>query len=89
MENLRDCQPIRIPRCYSNSFDFVDSFQLCGFCDASSSAYAAVVFLLVRRGSEIRVGHGFSATMYYRTRFLSSINLDAQFFLLCIKTIPT
>uniref|UniRef100_A0A1X7URR0 Uncharacterized protein n=1 Tax=Amphimedon queenslandica TaxID=400682 RepID=A0A1X7URR0_AMPQE len=40
------------PRCYTSSFDCVDSFQLCGFCDTSSSAYAAVIFLFLRTGTE-------------------------------------
>ena len=52
VESLRGCQPITIPRYYASSFDCIDSFQLCGFCDASNSAYAAVIFLLMRRGAE-------------------------------------
>ncbi|XP_011410528.1 PREDICTED: uncharacterized protein LOC100633078 [Amphimedon queenslandica] len=44
------CLPIRIPRCYTQSLDDVESFQLVGFCDASSVAYAAVVYLRMRSG---------------------------------------
>ena len=52
VESLRGCQPITVPRYYASSFDCIDSFQLCGFCDASNSAYAAVIFLLLRRRAE-------------------------------------
>ena len=41
-------QPVSIPRCY---FDGVSSevktYELCGFCDASTRAYAAVVYLVM------------------------------------------
>lgn len=50
MKEFRSCQPIRIPRCYTQSLDDVESFELVGFCDASSVAYAAVVYLRMRSG---------------------------------------
>lgn len=41
---LRECQPLQLPRHY---FDgrVVNEVQLYGFCDASNSAYAAVVYI--------------------------------------------
>ena len=45
---LQEGQLMSIPRYY---FDGVDSeiisYSLCGFCDASVSAYAAVVYLVI------------------------------------------
>ena len=49
VESLCGCQPITIPRYYASSFDCIDSFQLCGFCDASNSTYAAVIFINEKR----------------------------------------
>ena len=40
-----------IPRCYLEGMLHVDYQQLCGFCDASQKAYAAVVYLLLRSGA--------------------------------------
>ena len=46
---LQEGQTVSIPRCY---FDDIDkettSCSLCGFCDASLGAYAAVVYLLLK-----------------------------------------
>jgi len=36
---------ITLPRCYFDSEDKQDSYVLYGFCDASTAAYAAVVYL--------------------------------------------
>ena len=46
IQELRICQPIRIPRCYSHCV--LRAYELHGFCDASTTAYAAVVYLLVK-----------------------------------------
>ena len=46
--DLEEGQSISIPRCYFESVpDDLVSCTLCGFCDASSKAYAGVVYLLV------------------------------------------
>ena len=51
--SLRDCQPVRIPRCYTLPHaNSVGSYHLYGFCDASTTTYAAVVYLVLRNGSE-------------------------------------
>ena len=51
--SLCDCQPVRIPRCYTLPHaNLVGSYHLYGFCDASTTAYAAVVYLALRNGSE-------------------------------------
>ncbi|XP_064394514.1 uncharacterized protein LOC135341786 [Halichondria panicea] len=45
---LEDAQPLTIPRCYLEAVQGeVLSYQLCGYCDASLSAYAAVIYLLI------------------------------------------
>ena len=45
---LSEAQPVTIPRCYNEGVDGeILSHQLCGYCDASKSAYAAVVYLLI------------------------------------------
>ena len=49
IEDLRVSQPIRVYRCYLNGMGQpVKLFQLCGFCDASTGAYAAVVYLVLK-----------------------------------------
>ena len=46
--DLQQGQPLSIPRCYLDGIsNEVRSYELCGFCDASTSAYAAVVYLVV------------------------------------------
>ncbi|CAB4006889.1 E3 ubiquitin- ligase DZIP3, partial [Paramuricea clavata] len=43
VENLKEVQPVIIPRCYiSDIHEQVVSYELHGFCDASIKAYAAV-----------------------------------------------
>ena len=46
---------LAIPRCYDHSICELSSIRLCGFCDASADAYAAVVHLRVEAESEARV----------------------------------
>ena len=52
VSSLKKVQPLTIPRCYFEGISLpVLSRCLQGFCDASKSAYAAVVYLLVEMGS--------------------------------------
>ena len=46
VEDLQKSSPISIPRCYQQGE--VGSYILCGFCDASTTAYAAVVYLVMK-----------------------------------------
>ena len=48
MRRLRDCPPIRVPRCYYQSSSHPRVYELHGFSDASSVAYASVIYLLIR-----------------------------------------
>ena len=48
MRRLRDCPPIRVPRCYFQSSSHPRVYELHGFSDASSVAYASVIYLLIR-----------------------------------------
>ena len=50
LDKFKACQPIRIPRCYTYLLSKVELYQLHGFCDASTAAYTAVVYLLMRSG---------------------------------------
>ena len=46
--SLTESKTMTISRCYLDGVnDVVSSYQLCGYCDASLSAYAAVVYLLI------------------------------------------
>ena len=45
---LSESQPMTLPRCYLNGVTGdILSYRLCGYCDASLSAYAAVIYLLI------------------------------------------
>ena len=45
---LSESQPVTLPRCYLDGVNGeILSYRLCGYCDASLSAYAAVVYLLM------------------------------------------
>ena len=47
--DLNQTLPISLPRIYfSNDVELSTSATLCGFCDASTKAYAAVVYLLLK-----------------------------------------
>ena len=47
--DLPEGRPISLPRSYLHSIEELPtSITLCGFCDASTQAYAAVVYLVVR-----------------------------------------
>jgi hypothetical protein len=46
--DLREAGPVSIPRCYTHQADEKPlMYTLCGFCDASTRAYAAVVYLVI------------------------------------------
>ena len=46
---LQEAQPISIPRYHFRGLHSeAESYRLCGFCDASTRAYAAVVYLVTR-----------------------------------------
>ena len=49
VSDLREGHPVSIPRCYLVDMeDDAITCSLCGFCDASTRAYAAVVYLVLR-----------------------------------------
>ena len=49
ISDLNEAQPISLPRSYLYDItDHITSITLCGFCDASIKAFAAVVYLLLR-----------------------------------------
>jgi len=49
VDDLGEGKPISVPRSYLHGVEKNPaSFTLCGFCDASTRAYAAVVYLVVR-----------------------------------------
>ena len=53
---LSDSKPISVPRSYLNKVDEdLLSQTLYGFCDASTQAYAAVVYLALRTNSGVTV----------------------------------
>lgn len=53
VEDLRECGPLTIPRSYQHGIkESVTSCSLCGFCDASTTAFAAVVYLVMKTEDE-------------------------------------
>lgn len=53
---LKQARPISIPRGYFNNVNGqVESCHLCGFCDASKKAYAAVIYLVVQTSTRMYV----------------------------------
>jgi hypothetical protein len=56
LDRTRSSQVIEIPRYYfAGVMGEIRSYELCGFCDASAKAYAAVVYLLARTESATNV----------------------------------
>ena len=72
--DLLERQTISIPRYYLGDIqEEADAYSLCGFCDDSTNAYAAVVYLLVKTGANIWA------------RFIAS---KTRVVPLCTQTIP-
>ena len=56
VQNLREGQSISLPRTYfAGNLRDIKSCYLCGFCDASTKAYAAVVYLVVETWDDCSV----------------------------------
>ena len=54
--SLEDSQPFIVPRCYMHGITGeISSATLCGFADASSKAYAGVVYLVLETNSSVSV----------------------------------
>ena len=54
IEGVRSSYPVSIPRSYHHGVtEEVQHYSLCGFCDASTAAYAAVVYLLIKTPTSI------------------------------------
>ena len=52
MTDLSDVTRIYLPRCYfGDVMGQLGSLTLIGFCDASTSAYAAVIYLQMKTGT--------------------------------------
>ena len=54
IDSLQGNPPLAIPRFYFD-LSISDSCDLCGFCDASAAAYAAVVYLVISLGDKRQV----------------------------------
>lgn len=64
IDDLMRSQPIAIPRCFlSGAPDEMKQYRLYGFCDASTLAYAAVVYLV-----EKSYGRRYSSFIVSKTR---------------------
>ena len=56
LADLREAVPISIPRSYAQRVEGTpSSYTLCGFCDASTQAYAAVIYLVIKSDVNIEV----------------------------------
>ena len=56
LDDLHDATPISLPRCYHYQVEESPlSYTLCGFCDASQRAYAAVIYLVIESTSDTKV----------------------------------
>ena len=56
LADLKQAKSLSIPRCYSNrQEESLCTYRLCGFCDASVRAYAAVVYLTVEADTHTEV----------------------------------
>jgi len=54
VEQLKGAPPITLPRCcLQGPRSESKTYQLCGFCDASTAAYAAVIYLVERDESSV------------------------------------
>ena len=54
--SLQEAEALVVPRCYLDGLaDSPRSAQLVGFCDASSKAYAAIVYLKLETDSQVQV----------------------------------
>ena len=88
---VRDLQadiPVSIPRCYlHDSKDHPTSITLCGFCDASTKAYAAVVYLRAKAVSGIRVQFIVAKTRVAPTQELTIPRLELLSALLLARLI--
>ena len=74
---LQDSESIRIPRYYCHNVEGeILSYELCGFCDASMGAYAAVVYVVVRTTTDRFVRFLASKTRVAPTQTLTIPRLE-------------
>ena len=82
--------PVSIPRCYLDGIDSSSvSLTLCSFCDASTKAYAAIVYLMVKTECGPRVQFVVSKTRVSPTQELMIPRLELLSSLLLARLMTT
>ena len=90
MEELRNSGTVSIPRSYHKGFNGeVYSYTLCGFCDASRTAYAAVIYLLMKTQTRMYTQFLVAKTRVAPVRMLTIPRLELLSALLLSRLIIT
>ena len=78
VDDLRHSSLVSIPRSYHQGIlDSVCSYSLCGFCDASTTAYAAVIYLVAKTETSTHTQFLASKTRVAPIQTLTIPRLDA------------
>ena len=90
INELRDSQPIRLPRLFLSGVDYTTQLcRICGFSDASKSAYAAVVYLLVETMSKVTARLVIAKTRVSPTQTLTIPRLELLAALLLARLVAS
>ena len=84
LTDLKEAGPISIPRSYDYRVEETpSSYTLCGFCDASTRAYAAVIYLVIESDIDTEVKFVVSKTRVapLRTQTIPRLELLSAFLL--------
>ena len=89
LDDLKRAIPISIPRSYHYRVEGSASYTLCGFCDSSMQAYAAVLYLMIESDTNVEVKFVVSKTRVAPLKTLTIPRMELLSALLLSKLVTS